>query len=1062
MTTKDAYVSGGCAGEESDTFHLLLLFACYIYSPLFANCVYVNMKLCSGLWKDPTKQLYALIQAENEEPKSSNPPSSDPNATNCSSPSKFHLSVKDDSSLPARVLAIPQHIRKWTKLEVNSDVLVTPFAFDVPGDEDSGDSISTVFLEVDFESRGKQMDTISFCSDSLAAEFRKQFNHNVFSFGQEVFFEFSGKNTRKRSFQLISTEEDKENGINPLKEKVMFSAVVKQLFSTCFAATEAVHLHELDFGLLKQESAIVFVPAKNSSLSLYGSNTIKSQPPSVEDKPTDSKLEAEPAKAELADAKDGSSSTASTDSTTTTAASTTTTSHTKKACPNKDITLTLIDIPTGSPASSSTKDHRILLNSADYNITEYGSNITISYGADSRRMVLGAVNSDLYIPKGQVALGKAVAEETGFEVGAQVVINQTSKEDNKTVAKTLVVDFSAYANVQKPQKSINNRFVSKNKSNYVKLDEKYKPKDVCATSSLLGGSEATSYLSYKVVLITLTTLEGTSQTNLEDADFAVCRTDTIIKIKCSDKSISFFGSSQEDEGSESLINFDWDFQKMGIGGLDKQFSEIFRRAFASRLVNEKCRQEMGINHLRGVILHGPPGTGKTLLARKIAEMLNAREPKIVNGPEIFGMYVGQSEMNIRNLFLDAEKEYACVGDKSKLHVIIFDEFDSICPNRQKILNSGRTDSRVVNQLLSKIDGVDQLNNILIIGMTNQLDLIDPAILRPGRMEVQLQIHLPDEDGRLQILNIHTQKMRSHNRLDTSVDLAQIAKQTPNYSGAELEVFGNATAALNHILHRPLITWCPEIDDILSKGDEAIQQTIAKSGSGFVRVLLVGAKFTGKTFLAANIAKKSAFPFINILTPTSIGTDKLKKLDSVFADAKASPLSCLVLDNLERIADYAEADKSFNRDVVSKLNDLLEKRPPEGKRLLVLATCSSAEFIQEMKLKNIFNYVLEVPSINKPEHISKVVVSVNAFTAEEMPLFQNHLSNLPTHIELGIKQIFELLDAIPSNQKETEEKTPTGQPNLVKSNDEHKKRVAKFFKGLEEVLLQVPVHFNMYA
>uniref|UniRef100_A0A915E687 Vesicle-fusing ATPase n=1 Tax=Ditylenchus dipsaci TaxID=166011 RepID=A0A915E687_9BILA len=853
-----------------------------------------------------------------EESKST---SGDTNTTNSldATPSKFHLSLKDDSSLPARVLAIPQHIRKWTNLELNSDVVVTPFTFAMTGDKDSGNPINTVFLELDFESRGQQIDTISFCSDSLAVEFRKKFNQDAFCVGQEIFFD--------------NCEEDKENGLNSHKEKVIFSAVVKQIFCACFGSSKAVQLHEFDFGLLKQESAIVFVPAENSSLTLHGSNTIKSQPVGTEDKSTDSTSE-------------------------------------KKVCPNNDIKLTLVDIPVGAPACpSATKDNRILLNSADYNITEYGPNVTISYGADSKKMVLRAVNSNLHIPKGQAALGKNVAEITQFELDSLVIINQTSKEENKTVAKlcswTCLLSlpicttiqtfrnpstlFNSEEVCQSLKKSINNRFVNKNMSNWVKLEEKYKPKDVCHVSD----KEEDSYLLYK----------------------------------CIDKSISFFDPVRKSsKSSEKMTNFDWDFQKMGIGGLDKQFSEIFRRGFASRLFSEKCRQEMGINHLRGVILHGPPGTGKTLLARKIAEMLNAREPKIVNGPEIFGMWLGQSEKNIRNLFLDAEKEYTSVGDKSKLHVIIFDEFDSICPNREKIVHSNRTDSRVVNQLLSKIDGVDQLNNILIIDS--------------------------------------------------------------EHTYPENELFGNSTAALEHILHHPLISWCPEIDDILSKGDEAIRQTLAKSGCGFVRVLIIGAKFTGKTFLAAKIAKKSAFPFINILTPDSFGTDKLKKLDSTFVDAKASPLSCLVLDNLERIAEYSETFKRFNQGVIFKLNDLLEKRPPEDKRLLVLATCSSSEFIQDIKLKNFFNYVLQVPSINKPEHISKVVDSVNAFTAEEMPLFRNYLSNLPTHIELGIKQIFEaleLLDAISLNEKEAEEITPTGQPDPVKGNDEHKKRVKNFSK-----------------
>jgi len=143
-----------------------------------------------------------------------------------------------------------------------------------------------------------------------------------------------------------------------------------------------------------------------------------------------------------------------------------------------------------------------------------------------------------------------------------------------------------------------------------------------------------------------------------------------------------------------------------------------------------------------MLLHGPPGTGKTLIARKIAGALNCEEPKICNGPEIFDKYVGVAEENVRKLFADAEAEQAEKGDQSGLHVIIFDEFDSICRARGSRNDTGVADN-VVNQLLSKMDGVESLNNILLIGMTNRKDLIDEAILRPGRMEIHLEIGLPD-------------------------------------------------------------------------------------------------------------------------------------------------------------------------------------------------------------------------------------------------------------------------------------------------------------------------------
>ena len=116
-------------------------------------------------------------------------------------------------------------------------------------------------------------------------------------------------------------------------------------------------------------------------------------------------------------------------------------------------------------------------------------------------------------------------------------------------------------------------------------------------------------------------------------------------------------------------------------------------------------------------------------------MLNATEPKIVNGPEILDKYVGEAEKNIRNLFIDAEADEARLGSNSPLHIIIFDEIDAICKKRGSVAGSSGVNDTVVNQLLSKIDGVDTLNNILVIGMTNRPDMIDEALTRPGRLEV---------------------------------------------------------------------------------------------------------------------------------------------------------------------------------------------------------------------------------------------------------------------------------------------------------------------------------------
>lgn len=237
---------------------------------------------------------------------------------------------------------------------------------------------------------------------------------------------------------------------------------------------------------------------------------------------------------------------------------------------------------------------------------------------------------------------------------------------------------------------------------------------------------------------------------------------------------------------KSIFSKKFKFEDMGVGGLDKEIIQMFRRAFATRRLPPSVLSKYGKTHVKGVLLFGPPGTGKTLIAKELAGCLNSVKPIIVNGPDILSKYVGESEENIRKLFLPARKDQTELGDDSPLHVIIFDEFDSIGKPRGMDSEGSGVASNVVNQLLAMIDGVDSLNNILMIAMTNRKDLIDPAIIRPGRFEVHIEINLPDHAGRLQILNIHTKKMREHGILGADLDLEKIAHLTKNYTGAEIE------------------------------------------------------------------------------------------------------------------------------------------------------------------------------------------------------------------------------------------------------------------------------------
>lgn len=160
--------------------------------------------------------------------------------------------------------------------------------------------------------------------------------------------------------------------------------------------------------------------------------------------------------------------------------------------------------------------------------------------------------------------------------------------------------------------------------------------------------------------------------------------------------------------------------------------------------------------------------------------------QLISGPSLLSKYVGESEENVRKLFEPARKDERELGDDSPLHVLIFDEFDALAKPRGMDNDSTGVASNVVNQLLSMIDGVDSLNNILLIGMTNRKDLIDPAIIRPGRFEIHIEIGLPSEEGRAQIYNIHTKMMRENHLLAPDVDINKLAELSKNFTGAEIE------------------------------------------------------------------------------------------------------------------------------------------------------------------------------------------------------------------------------------------------------------------------------------
>jgi vesicle-fusing ATPase len=476
---------------------------------------------------------------------------------------------------------------------------------------------------------------------------------------------------------------------------------------------------------------------------------------------------------------------------------------------------------------------------------------------------------------------------------------------------------------------------------------------------------------------------------------------------------------------------EFNFESLGIGGLDAQFEQIFRRAFASRIFPPAMVERLGIHHVKGVLLYGPPGTGKTLIARQIGKMLNGREPKIVNGPEVLSKYVGASEENIRNLFKEAEVEYQRSGDASDLHVIIFDEIDAICKSRGSVQSGAGVHDTVVNQLLTKIDGVDALNNILLIGMTNRKDMLDEALLRPGRLEVQVEIGLPDERGRLQILQIHTNKMSQNSFLARDVDLYDLAQRTKNFSGAEIEglvksatsfalnrqvdvndlskpideenikvtmqdflaaveevvpAFGATIDTLDSYRLHGVVDYGPRHQHLLSSCRTLVRQVESSEATPLVTALLEGPQGTGKTALAATVAIESGFPFVKVVSAENmVGFSepaKCQQIAKIFDDAYKSPLSMIVLDDIERLLEYVAIGPRFSNAILQTLLVLLKKAPPPGRRLFILGTTSLGMVMEEMDVAQTFNVTMHVPTLNKTE-MKTVLGQLGAFAGQDV-------------------------------------------------------------------------------
>jgi transitional endoplasmic reticulum ATPase len=224
-----------------------------------------------------------------------------------------------------------------------------------------------------------------------------------------------------------------------------------------------------------------------------------------------------------------------------------------------------------------------------------------------------------------------------------------------------------------------------------------------------------------------------------------------------------------------------------IGGLEEVKQEL-KEAVEWPLKNPEIFKKLGIKPPKGIMLYGPPGCGKTLLARAVATESEANFITI-KGPEVFSKWVGESEKAIREVFRKARMAAPAV--------IFFDEIDSLVPRRGLGFADSGVTERVISQLLTEMDGIVTLEDIVVIAATNRPDIVDPAVLRPGRFDRLIYVPEPNEKSRLEIFKIYTKNMP----LSKDVDLTQLTEMTKYYSGADIEALCREAAM--HALRRDI-------------------------------------------------------------------------------------------------------------------------------------------------------------------------------------------------------------------------------------------------------------------
>ena len=430
-----------------------------------------------------------------------------------------------------------------------------------------------------------------------------------------------------------------------------------------------------------------------------------------------------------------------------------------------------------------------------------------------------------------------------------------------------------------------------------------------------------------------------------------------------------------------------------IGGLESELEQV-REMIELPMRHPELFSRLGIDPPKGVLLHGPPGTGKTLMAKAVANEIDAHF-QTISGPEIMSKYYGESEEQLREVFEDAEQNAPAI--------VFIDELDSIAPQREEA--GGDVERRVVAQLLSLMDGLEERGEVTVIAATNRVDAVDPALRRPGRFDREIEIGVPDRSGRLEILQVHTRGMP----MADGIDLEELADNTHGFVGADLESLAKESAmnALRRIrpqidlesdeipadvldslqvtekdfkealkgiepsalrevfVEVPDVTW----NDVggLEGTKERLRETIQwpldypevfeeldmQAAKG---VLMYGPPGTGKTLMAKAVANESDSNFISIKGPELLSKwvgESEKGVREVFSKARENAPTVVFFDEIDSIATERGSGEGggsqVSERVVSQLLTELDGLE-ELEDVVVIATSNRPDLIDSALLR----------------------------------------------------------------------------------------------------------------